>query len=83
MYSKVQWSVFVFCDSCRTCTIFSAVKKVLETECGGQEFICHSNSTMLQKLSKCEVKAAHCGNFTICLPLRFCMKSNFGNSKGH
>ena len=27
--------------------------------------------TMLQKLSKCEVKAAHCGSFNIFLPLRF------------
>ena len=26
---------------------------------------------MLQKLSKCEVKAARYGNFTFCLPLRF------------
>ena len=25
--------------------------------------------TMLQKLSKYEVRAAHCGNFTICLPV--------------
>ena len=37
--------------------------------------------TMLQKLSKCEVKAARCGNFTICLPLRFYVKSNFGEFK--
>ena len=37
--------------------------------------------TMLQKLSKCEVKAVWCGNCTICLPFRFCVKSNFGESK--
>ena len=36
---------------------------------------------MLQKLSKCEVKVAWCGNFTICLPLRFYVKSNFGEFK--
>ena len=36
---------------------------------------------MLQKLSKCEVIEAWCGNFTICLPLRFYMKSNFGEFK--
>ena len=34
--------------------------------------------TMLQKHSKCEDKAAWC---TICLPLRFCVKSNFSESK--
>ena len=33
--------------------------------------------TVLQKLSKCEVKAAQCGNVTICMPLRFDVKSNF------
>ena len=33
--------------------------------------------TMLQKLSKCEFKA----NFTIYLPLRFYVKSNFGEFK--
>ena len=37
--------------------------------------------TMLRKLSKCEVKEAWCGNFTICLPLRFYVKSNFGEFK--
>ena len=37
--------------------------------------------TMLQKLSKCEVKAVLCGYFTICLPLRFYMKSNFDEFK--
>ena len=37
--------------------------------------------TMLQKLSKCEVKAVLCGYFTICLPLRFYVKSNFGEFK--
>ena len=36
---------------------------------------------MLQKLSKCEDKAAKCGNFTVCLPLRFYVKSNFGELK--
>ena len=36
---------------------------------------------MLQKLSKCEVKAALCGNFAVCLPLRFHVKSNFGEFK--
>ena len=36
---------------------------------------------MLQKLSKCEVKAARRRNFTICLPLRFYMKLNFGEFK--
>ena len=36
---------------------------------------------MLQKLSKCEDKAAGFGNFTVCLPLRFYVKSNFGEFK--
>ena len=36
-----------------------------------------SHSTMLQKLSKCEVKAALLGYFSILLPLRFYVKSNF------
>ena len=31
--------------------------------------------TMLQKFSKCEVKAALCGNFVIFLPLRSLVKS--------
>ena len=39
------------------------------------------SSTMLQKLSKCEVKAWHCWNLTILPPLRFYMKSNFGEFK--
>ena len=38
-------------------------------------------STMLQKLSKCEVKAWLCQNLIILLPLRFYVKSNFGESK--
>ena len=36
---------------------------------------------MLQKLSKCEVKAWLCWNLMILLPLRFYMKSNFGKFK--
>ena len=31
--------------------------------------------TMLQKYSKCEVKAARCGKFLVLLPLRFSVKS--------
>ena len=38
-------------------------------------------NTLLQKLSKCEVNAAWCKNFTVCLPLRLYMKSNFGEFK--
>ena len=37
--------------------------------------------TVLQKLSKCEGKAWLCWNLTILLPLRFCVKSNFGEFK--
>ena len=33
---------------------------------------------MLQKFSKCEVKAAWYGNLTILLPLKIYVKSNFG-----
>ena len=33
--------------------------------------------TMRQKFSKCEVKAAQYGNFTILLQLKFYVKSNF------
>ena len=40
-----------------------------------------STYTMLQKLSKCEVKAWLCWNLMILLPLRFCVKSNFGEFK--
>ena len=36
---------------------------------------------MLQKFSNYEVKAASCGNLTILLPLRFYVKSNFGEFK--
>ena len=36
--------------------------------------------TMLQKLSKCEVKTTRCGHFTILLPFRFYVKSNLVNS---
>ena len=35
--------------------------------------------TMLQKFSKCEVKAARCGNLAIFLPLRFSMKSTLAH----
>ena len=38
---------------------------------------CEYPFTMLQKFSKCEVKAAWCVNFTILLPLKFYVKSNF------
>ena len=37
--------------------------------------------TMLQKISKCEVKAWPCWNLMILPPLRFCMKSHFGQFK--
>ena len=37
--------------------------------------------TMLQKISKCEVKAGLCWNMIILLPLRFYVKSNFGEFK--
>ena len=37
--------------------------------------------TMLQKLSNCEVKAWLCWNLIILLPLRFYVKSNFGEFK--
>ena len=37
--------------------------------------------TMLQKLSKCEVKAWLCWNLIILPPLRFYVKSNFGKFK--
>ena len=37
--------------------------------------------TMLQKLSKCEVKAWLCWNLIILPPLRFYVKSNFGELK--
>ena len=37
--------------------------------------------TMLQKLSKCEVKAWLCWNLNILPPLRFYVKSNFGEFK--
>ena len=37
---------------------------------------------MLQTFSKCEVKAAWCGNLLISLPLKFYVKSNFGELKG-
>ena len=33
--------------------------------------------TVLQKHSKCEVKAAQCGSGTICLPLRFLCEIKF------
>ena len=38
-------------------------------------------ATMLQKLSKCEVKAWLCWNLIILLLLRFYMKSHFGKFK--
>ena len=38
---------------------------------------------MLQKLSKCEVKVALFGNFTICLPSKLYMKSNSVEFKCH
>ena len=37
--------------------------------------------TMLQRLSKCEVKAWLCWNLIILSPLRFYVKSNFGDFK--
>ena len=43
--------------------------------------LCRLIDTMLQKLSKCEVKAWLCWNLIILLPLRFYVKSNFGEFK--
>ena len=37
--------------------------------------------TMLQKISKCEVKAWLCWSLIILPPLRFCVKSHFGEFK--
>ena len=37
--------------------------------------------TMLHKLSKFEIRAWLCWNLIILLPLRFCLKSNFGKYK--
>ena len=34
--------------------------------------------TIIQKLSKCEIKAWLCSNLIILLPIRFYVKSNFG-----
>ena len=45
------------------------------------QYIFISKSTMLQKLSKCEVKAWLCWNLIFLLPLRFYVKSNFGGFK--
>ena len=44
-------------------------------------FLTSSICTMLQKFSKCEVKAARYGHFSKLLPLRFYVKSNFGELK--
>ena len=38
-------------------------------------------NTILQKLSKCEVKAWLCWNLIILLPLRFYVETNFGKFK--
>ena len=49
-----------------------------------RELVTHqvsSKCTLLQKVSKCEVKEARYGSFTIFLPLRFYMKSNFNDLK--
>ena len=43
----------------------------------------HKPYTMLQKLSKCEVKAWLSWNLIILLPLRFYVKSNFGEFIRH
>ena len=41
------------------------------------KFVNFPHCTLLQKLSKCEVKAALFRHFTISLPLRFWVKQNF------
>ena len=46
------------------------------------QWVAMSLCTVLQKFSKCEVKAAWCGNLLILLPLKFYVKSNFGELKG-
>ena len=50
-----------------------------------QNYICSPSlrcpCTMLHKLSKCEVKAWPCRNLKIFLPLRFYVKSTFGEFK--
>ena len=46
--------------------------------CKREKIILGTQCTMLQKLSKCEVKAWLCWNLIILPPLRFYVKSNFG-----
>ena len=49
----------------------------LASQLPGTYVIIRSKCTMLQKLSKYEVKAAWYGDFSNLLPFRYCVKSNF------
>ena len=55
---------------------FPNAQKVYPQRSEVRQFFSFTQCTMLQKLSKCEVKAAQCGNFTICLPFRSYVKAN-------
>ena len=55
-------------------------KILIFPNCGGEKYLFYY-FTMLQKLSKCEVKAWLCWDLIILPPLRFYVKSNFGKFK--
>ena len=56
------------------------VDKRLDCKTKGPRFKTYLG-TMLQRVSKCEVKTWLCWNLILLLPLRFYMKSNFGAFK--
>ena len=72
--------------SMQICILILTSKQTLETRngfywlFGFQKERPYNPTTMLQKLSKCEVKASLCWNLTIFPPLRFYVKSNLVNS---
>ena len=60
---------------------FPNAQKVYPQRSEVRQFFSFTQCTMLQKLSKCEVKAWHCCNLIILPPLRFYVKSYFGEFK--
>ena len=60
---------------------FPNAQKVYPQRSEVRQFFSFTQCTMLQKLSKCEVKAWYCCNLIILPPLRFYVKSYFDDFK--
>ena len=72
------------CPKCTGLMIYTSLQiyhEVINKDLHNRAWTKNHRGTMLQKLSKCEVKAWLCQNLIILLPLQFCVKYSFGEVK--